>query len=146
MEGRPFNRVDRSDIYRKSKDIEKSAAFGSLLNFNHNEMKLKHSMFPISKSEIQKFSLTFGEERNLKNAYTITKPIMIGAMSYGSLGKKAVRALSRGACKAGIPLNTGEGGFPKYHLMENCDLIFQMGTAKFGVRTKEGTSRLPAPR
>ena len=138
MEGRPFNRVDRSDIYRKSKDTEKSAAFGSLLNFDDTEMKLKHSMFPISKSKIQKFSLTFGEERNLKTAYTITQPIIIGAMSYGALGKKAVRALSRGARKANIPLNTGEGGFPKYHLMENCDLIFQMGTAKFGVRTKEG--------
>ena len=36
-------------------------------------------------------------------------------------------------------MNTGEGGFPKYHLMENCDLIFQIGTAKFGVRNHDGT-------
>ena len=39
---------------------------------------------------------------------------------------------------AGITMNTGEGGYPKYHLMEEADLIFQMGTAKFGVRTKDG--------
>ena len=59
-------------------------------------------------------------------------------MSYGSLGKKAVRALARGAGKADILMNTGEGGYPKYHLMEDCDLIFQMGTAKFGVRKENG--------
>ena len=138
VEGRPFNRVDRSDVYKKSKDIESSAAFGSLLNFDRSEMKLKHSMFPVLKSELKKFSLTFGEERNLKKSYTIDKPVMAGAMSYGALGSKAVQALARGAFKAGIPLNTGEGGYPKYHLMEKCDLIFQMGTAKFGVRDSKG--------
>lgn len=40
---------------------------------------------------------------------------------------------------AGIAMNTGEGGYPKYHLMEDCDLIFQMGTAKFGVRNEDGS-------
>lgn len=49
-----------------------------------------------------------------------------------------MRPLARGAKMAGIPMNTGEGGYPKYHLMEDCDLIFQMGTAKFGVRVDEG--------
>lgn len=136
MEGRPFNRVDRADIYKKSKGDDTSAAFGSLLKFDRSEMKFKHSLYPILKSDVQKFSLTFGE--NIKNSYTITKPLMIGAMSYGALGKKAVQALARGAKKAGIALNTGEGGYPKYHLMEDCDLIFQMGTAKFGVRTSDG--------
>lgn len=138
VEGRPFNRVDRTDVYIKSKNAENSAAFGSLLKFDKNEIKLKHSMFPAAPSDIQKFSLTFGEERNIQKTYTIHKPVMIGAMSYGALGKKAVRALSRGAQKAGIPLNTGEGGYPKHHLMEGGDLIFQMGTAKFGVRKKNG--------
>ena len=138
MEGRPFNRVDRADIYIKSKNAESSAAFGSLLKFDQKEIKLKHSMFPIAKTDVQKFSLTFGEERNIQKAYTIQKPVMIGAMSYGALGKKAIRALARGAKKANIPLNTGEGGYPKYHLKEDCDLIFQIGTAKFGVRTKDG--------
>ena len=138
IEGRPFNRVDRADVYRKSKGFESSAAFGSLLDYNSEELKLKHSIFPVNPSEVKKFRLTFGEERNLKNAYTIHSPIMIGAMSYGALGKKAIQALARGAQKASIPLNTGEGGYPKYHLMENCDLIFQMGTARFGVRTPDG--------
>ena len=135
-EGKPFNRVDREEIYKKSKNIKSSAAFGSLHNFDKTEIKFKHSMFPSTK--VEKYSLTFGEERNIKQTYTINKPILIGAMSYGALGSKAIRSLSRGAKKAGIPLNTGEGGHPKYHLMEGSDLIFQMGTAKFGVRTDSG--------
>ena len=60
-------------------------------------------------------------------------------MSYGALGQKAVRSLARGAKLAGIPMNTGEGGYPKYHLLEGCDLIYQIGTAKFGVRNDDGT-------
>ncbi|MCY4523507.1 MAG: FMN-binding glutamate synthase family protein, partial [Halobacteriovoraceae bacterium] len=79
-----------------------------------------------------------GEERGISNAFNITKPMMISAMSYGALSARAVRSFARGAKKAGIPMNTGEGGYPKHHLLENCDLIFQMGTAKFGVRNEDG--------
>jgi glutamate synthase domain-containing protein 2 len=60
-------------------------------------------------------------------------------MSFGALGEHAVRALSRGAKRAGIPMNTGEGGYPKYHLLEGADLIWQMGTAKFGARNDDGS-------
>lgn len=137
-EEKPFTRNERAEVYRKSKGIDSSAAFGSQLNFDDREIKLRHSFFPIPEAERMPFSLTFGEERSLSSSFTITKPVMISAMSFGSLGENAVRALSRGARKAGIPMNTGEGGFPKYHLMEKADLIFQMGTAKFGVRNAEG--------
>jgi glutamate synthase domain-containing protein 2 len=137
-EEKPFNRVERSEVYRKAKDIDSSAAFGSQLNWNGTEFKLRHSMYPVKRSDITPFSLTFGEERKIKQTYTLKKPIIISAMSYGALGEKAVRSLARGAKKASILMNTGEGGFPKYHLRENADLIFQIGTAKFGVRDKEG--------
>jgi len=50
-----------------------------------------------------------------------------------------VQALARGAKKAGIAMNTGEGGIPKYHMAEGAELIFQMGTAKFGVRNEDGS-------
>ena len=137
-EEKPFNRMERRDVYIKAKNQEKVSAFGSLLNFDDREYKLKHSLYPEIQSEIKPFSLTFGKERQLKNSYTINKPLLIGAMSYGSLGKRAVQALARGAKKADIALNTGEGGYPKYHLIEDCDLIFQMGTGKFGVRKENG--------
>lgn len=138
-EERPFSRVERMEVYRKSKDIDASSAFGSQLEFDGSEYKLRHSMYPTLVAEAEPYALTFGEERGLAEAYTITKPVMISAMSYGSLGKNAVRALARGARKAGIPMNTGEGGLPRYHLMEGCDLIFQMGTAKFGCRNEDGS-------
>ena len=35
-------------------------------------------------------------------------------------------------------MNTGEGGLSPYHLEGGADLVFQIGTAKFGVRDLEG--------
>ena len=137
-EERPFNRNERAEVYRKAKNVDSAASFGSQQNFDEFELKLRHTMFPVAKSELQPFSLTLGEERGIANAYTLSSPFMISAMSYGALGEKAVRSLSRGAKKTGILMNTGEGGYPKYHLEEGGNLIFQIGTAKFGVRTPEG--------
>ncbi|MBT4577146.1 FMN-binding glutamate synthase family protein [Candidatus Woesearchaeota archaeon] len=139
VEEKPFSRAERAEVYRKAKNIDSSEAFGSLLNFDDEEIKLRHSMYPIDKKDMEKYSLTFGEERDIKNKYTITKPFIASAMSFGALGQNAVRAISRGVKAAGIPMNTGEGGYPKYHLMEGSDLIFQIGTAKFGVRNPDGS-------
>ena len=137
-EERPFNRVDRAQVYRKAKGVDSSAAFGTLLAYDRSEAKLRHSFFPADKQDIKPFSVAVGAARGLETTYHIERPIMISAMSYGALGERAVRALARGAKLAGAPMNTGEGGLPKYHLMEGCDLIFQMGTAKFGVRDQDG--------
>ena len=103
-----------------------------------SEFKLKHSFYPREEGPVaadKAFGLLLGEN---SRSYRLEKPILISAMSYGSLGYRAVRALARGAKKAGLAMNTGEGGYPKYHLMEGCDLIFQMGTGKFGVRKLNG--------
>ena len=137
-EERPFTRNERAEVYRKAKGIDSSAAFGTQLDYGPGVITLRHSFFPTPKERQERFEVTFGEERGCASAYTIHRPILISAMSFGALGEKAVRALARGARKARIAMNTGEGGFPKYHLLEGCDLIFQMGTAKFGVRTEDG--------
>lgn len=138
-EEKPFNRIERAEVYSMAKGEDSTSSFGSQLPFSESEIKLRHSMYPVKKSDLIPYHLVFGEERGIKKTYTMTKPIIISAMSYGSLGEHAVRALSRGAKRAGITMNTGEGGFPKYHLMEGADLIFQMGTAKFGVRNEDAT-------
>lgn len=137
VEEKPFSRRERSEVYRYAKNIESTAPFGTLENLQYG--MIRHSMYPLHKKDMPQFSLTFGEERNIKNAYTITKPFMVSAMSFGSLGENAVRAIARGAKRGGIPMCTGEGGYPKYHLMEKPDIIFQMGTAKFGVRNDDGS-------
>lgn len=138
-EEKPFSRTERSEVYRKAKGVDSSLAFGSQLLFDEYEIKLRHSMYPKRKKDIPPYKMIFGEERGIENTFILLKPVLISAMSYGALGKNAVRALARGASRTGVAMNTGEGGYPKYHLMENCDLIFQMGTAKFGVRNEDAT-------
>ena len=59
-------------------------------------------------------------------------------MSYGALSNPAISALSRGAAQAGCWLNTGEGGLAEAHLVGGCDVVFQIGTAKYGVRDLAG--------
>ena len=49
-----------------------------------------------------------------------------------------MRALSKGAKLAGCWMNTGEGGLSPYHLEGGADLVFQIGTAKYGVRDENG--------
>lgn len=138
-EEKPFNRSEREEVYSKAKNEDSTSSFGSLNNFDENEIKIRHSLYPISKEDLEEYSITFGEERGIKNTYNITSPVMISAMSFGALGKNAIRALSRGARLANIPINTGEGGYPKYHLMEKPEIIFQIGTAKFGVRNEDSS-------
>jgi glutamate synthase domain-containing protein 2 len=137
-EERPFSRVERSEVYRKAHGIDSASSFGSQTAFDVTEIKLRHSMFPVRKENLQPFALTFGEERGLSSAYTIRRHMLISGMSYGALSENAVRALARGAKLAGIAMNTGEGGYPLHHLAEGPDLIFQMGTGKFGVRRDDG--------
>ncbi|MFC1554970.1 FMN-binding glutamate synthase family protein, partial [candidate division KSB1 bacterium] len=136
-EERPFTRRERGEVYQYAKNDIGTAAFGSMEELNYG--MIRHSMYPLKMKDLEPYSLTFGEERGIESTYTINKPFIISAMSFGALGENAVRALARGAKLAGIPMNTGEGGFPKYHLMEKPDIIFQMGTAKFGVRNEDAT-------
>ena len=35
-------------------------------------------------------------------------------------------------------MNTGEGGLSPYHMEGGCDVIYQIGTAKYGVRDEQG--------
>lgn len=44
----------------------------------------------------------------------------------------------KGAKLAGCWINTGEGGLSPYHLVGGADVVFQIGTAKYGVRTEQG--------
>ena len=47
--------------------------------------------------------------------------------------------LSSGAKKGGFYHNTGEGGVSPYHLKGGADLVWQLGTAKFGCRNVDGS-------
>jgi len=73
-----------------------------------------------------------------QNPYSTTSIFNISGMSFGAISKPAVLALSNGARKAGIWMNTGEGGLSPYHLEGGADIVFQIGTAKYGVRDENG--------
>jgi glutamate synthase domain-containing protein 2 len=60
-------------------------------------------------------------------------------MSYGALGRHAIRALSHGLAMAGGSwMNTGEGGLSDHHRVGGGDIIFQIGPGMFGIRDAEG--------
>jgi len=66
--------------------------------------------------------------------YTTSSLFNISGMSYGAISTPAVLALSNGARMAGCWMNTGEGGLSPCHLEGGADIVFQIGTAKYGVR------------
>ena len=76
---------------------------------------------------------------NTRQPFVVRGQVGMSAMSYGSLGNRAITALSTGLGKAqGTWMNTGEGGLSPYHLKGDVDIIMQIGPGLFGVRTKDG--------
>jgi glutamate synthase domain-containing protein 2 len=134
----PFNRADRSWVYRAAKDVDSNVGFGSTLNLNEpGTLIFLNAAFPIMESDaLMPSPVILGPF--CKTPYTTRSIFNISGMSYGAISRPAILALSRGAGKAGCWLNTGEGGLSPYHLEGGCDLVFQIGTAKYGVRDLAG--------
>ncbi len=135
----PFNRAQRSWVYRAAKDLDSTVAFGSTLPMNQpGDIIFLNGLFPPLDEEIKPRSeITFGEGY-ARLPYATTSFFNVSAMSFGALSAPAIRALSKGAADAGIWLNTGEGAISPFHLEGGCDLVFQIGTAKYGVRNERG--------
>ena len=70
--------------------------------------------------------------------FTARSIFNVSGMSFGAISEPAVRSLSRGAKEAGCWMDTGEGGLSPFHLEGGCDIIMQIGTAKYGVRDDKG--------
>jgi glutamate synthase domain-containing protein 2 len=135
----PFNRAERSWVYRAAKKVDTTIAFGSTrpLN-NHGDPIFVNCSFPtLDEDAAPPNTVTIGDGY-AKIPYRTNSIINISGMSYGAISKPAVLALSRGAKEAGIWMNTGEGGLSPYHLDGGCDIVYQIGTAKYGVRTPDG--------
>lgn len=136
----PFNRADRSWVYRAAKQMGNNIPFGSTRSLDTpGEPIFLNSAFPVLEEDIaEALPVTIGAE-SCALPYTTNAIINISGMSYGSISKPAVQALSYGARIAGIWLNSGEGGVSSYHLEGGADIVFQIGTANYGVRTASGT-------
>jgi glutamate synthase domain-containing protein 2 len=134
----PFNRAQRSWVYRAAKDIDNTVAFGSTRDLRPAGTGIfVNCPYPVLEVDSSPTSaLTIGPYA--RQPYTTDSLINVSAMSYGAISKPAVLALSKGSAMAGNWMNTGEGGLSPYHLEGGADIVFQIGTAKYGVRDKEG--------
>ncbi len=134
----PFNRAERSWVYRAAKDLDNTIAFGSSKDLRHvGTVLFVNSPFPtLSEDMVAPQAVTIGPY--CEKPYTTSSLFNISGMSYGAVSKPAVLALSNGARKAGAWMNTGEGGLSEYHLQGGADIVFQIGTAKYGVRDENG--------
>ncbi|WP_425468378.1 FMN-binding glutamate synthase family protein [Phaeobacter marinintestinus] len=134
----PFNRAQREWVSRASSGESNTVAFGSTRNLDvpGTPIFINAAFPPLNDQYAKTEPMLIGP--------TARKPFLapsffnISGMSYGAISKPAVQALSRGAKDAGVWLNTGEGGLSPFHLEGGCDIVYQIGTAKFGVRDVEG--------
>ena len=130
----PFNRAQRAWVYRAAKKVDSTIAFGSTRPLNQpGDIIFLNCLFPtLTEDAAPNRPITIGEGY-ARLPYTTSSLFHISGMSFGAISVPAVRALAHGAQKAGIWMNTGEGSVSPYHLEGGCDLVFQIGTAKYGV-------------
>lgn len=132
----PIARIFRAVVYRRAKGVLETVPFGSQLEtYARDYQWLNHSLFPLDLKNSD-FRVTIGNSQ-CTQPYSASL-FNVSGMSYGSISKAAVSALSRGAALSGCFVNTGEGGVSPYHLEGNCDLVWQIGTAYFGCRDDKG--------
>jgi glutamate synthase domain-containing protein 2 len=134
----PFNRAEREWVYRAARGEGGTIPFGSTKPMDKpgTAIFLSHPFPPLDDHSAATQPMRIGPYA--RQPYDAPSFFNISGMSFGALSAPAVRALSRGAAKAGIWMNTGEGGLSAMHLEGGCDLVFQIGTAKYGVRNAEG--------
>jgi len=134
----PFNRAERSWVYQAAKNLDTTRAFGSTRSLKEDgTIIFVNCPFPVLGEDATPISkLSIGPY--CRKPFTTDSLFNISGMSYGAISKPAVLALANGARLAGCWMNTGEGGLSPYHLEGGCDLVFQIGTAKYGVRNAAG--------
>ena len=135
LDGKPFNRRQRSVVYQRAKNVKQTVAFG----MQEDPEKpghdwVAHSVYPVTIQE-KDLRVTIGNKQ-CRKPYSASI-LNVGAMSYGALSKTAISSLNEGALLGGFAHNTGEGGISDYHLRGG-DLIWQIGTGYFGCRDSEG--------
>jgi len=131
----PFNREQRSLVYRRAKSLDDTQPFGTEMNINQEGWySAMHSMAATTVKEDTKRILIGGSE--CKKPYSAAR-LNISAMSFGALSAHAIMALNMAAKMGNFYHNTGEGGYSPHH-KQGGDIVWQIGTGYFGCRTKDG--------
>ena len=134
----PFNRAERAWVYRAAKGVDSTVAFGSSKDLRPaGTVIFVNTAYPtLDEDAAQPREVTIGADCAVP--YRTRAIFNISGMSYGAVSRPAVLALSNGARMAGVWMNTGEGGLSPFHLEGGADIVFQIGTAKYGVRDEQG--------
>jgi glutamate synthase domain-containing protein 2 len=143
----PFNRSERTWVYASAKGQTNTFGFGTSEQIYATGYPIiKHAMFPYPDDKAVSLNddptlvpclKVIGQRRGRNRPYRPMSIVNISAMSFGSLGERAVTALNLGAKKAHAYHNTGEGGVSPYHL-SGAEVVWQLGTGYFGARTADG--------
>ena len=135
----PFNRAERTWVYRAASGAENTVAFGSTRDLRPVGTAIfVNCPYPVlERDAAEPEPMTLGP--HCANPYTTSSLFNISGMSYGAISRPAALALSNGARMAGSWMNTGEGGLSPHHLAGGADIVFQIGTAKYGVCDEPGT-------
>src|SRR5258706_14424056 len=135
----PFNRATRGWVYRLAKAEGGVISFGSTNNTNEpgSILFVNHPYPVLEEDRLPTPPLAIGEDF-CKEPFLARSVVNISGMSFGAISAPAVSSLSRGAALAGCWMDTGEGGLSPYHLEGGCDVIMQIGTAKYGARDSQG--------
>src|SRR3989304_3514710 len=135
----PFNRATRGWVYKESKGEGGIIGFGSTNDLREpgSIIFVNHPFPVLEEDRLLTPSLTLGEGY-CRHPFEARSIVNISGMSFGAISAPAVRALSRGAADAGCWMDTGEGGLSPYHREGKCDIIMQIGTAKYGIRDLDG--------
>jgi glutamate synthase domain-containing protein 2 len=142
---RPFSRDDRRWVYASSKLENNYFGYGSDNDIENTAgfVLIRHSTIGTLNSPTMRgdawipCAKVLGGARGRRHAFRPDSVVNISGMSFGSLSGPAVEALNRGAALAGCLQNTGEGGVSEHH-RHGGELVFQLGTAYFGCRKKDG--------
>jgi len=134
----PFNRAFRDWVYRAAKNQDSTIPFGSTRDVSPvGSISFVNCPYPtLDADTVPTQAMIIGAD--CPHPFEAASVFNISGMSYGALSKVAVQALSGGAAKAGCWMNTGEGGLSPHHLSGGCDIVMQIGTAKYGVRDADG--------
>ena len=92
----PFNRAQRSWIYRAAKDLNNTMAFGSTRDLHRpGSVIFVNTPFPtLGEDAVPPRPVTIGE--NCREPYTTSAIFNISGMSYGAISRPAVLALADG--------------------------------------------------
>lgn len=137
-DGRPYNRIDRSLVYQRAKDVVDTTPFGTQLNvYAEGYEWMNHSIAALDKKKLNHTPRVMIGGAQCTQPYNCSV-LNVSAMSFGSLSKNAILSLNGAAKIGGFAHNTGEGGVSPYHLELGGDLIYQVGTGYFGCRADDG--------